>query len=160
MAYRTPARLRTVRRLIRALLGLVLLAALLAGTPYALLLLGTQVTELTGGIEVLLRPDDGTLFFTVLTCIGWIAWAAFAWTVLLEIVAVARRRSAPRLRGLGGLQSLASFLVGGIVLLAPTAASAATSSSAVAVTHATTINAATPSSSPTATAATPAGSAH
>ncbi|MGW2291874.1 LysM peptidoglycan-binding domain-containing protein [Streptomyces phaeochromogenes] len=134
MAYRTPAPLRTVGVLVRALLGLALLGALLAGTPYVLLLVGTQPTDLSGGIDVLLRPDDGTLFFSTITCIGWVAWAAFTWTVILEIVAVARRRSAPRLRGLGGMQSLASFLVGGIVLLASTAASAATASPAVAAT--------------------------
>ncbi|MFH8736798.1 LysM peptidoglycan-binding domain-containing protein [Streptomyces sp. NPDC017964] len=134
MAHRTPAPLRAVGALVRALLGLALLAALLAGTPYALLLVGTQPTDLSGGMDVLLRPDDGTLFFTVLTCIGWLAWAAFTLSVLLEIVAVARRRSAPRLRGLGGLQSFASVLIGGIVLLAPTAASAATSAPAVAAT--------------------------
>ena len=134
MAHRTPALLRTVGVLVRALLGLVVLAALLAGTPYVLVAVGTQPTELSGGIDVLLHPDDGTLFFTAITCIGWVAWAAFTWTVALEITAVASRRSAPRLRGLGGMQSLASFLVGGIVLLAPTGASAATSSPAVAVT--------------------------
>ncbi|MER5184758.1 hypothetical protein ABT009_41820 [Streptomyces sp. NPDC002896] len=148
MANRTPKPLRTIGALVRALLGLVLLAALLAGTPYALLLVGTQPTELPGGIDVLLRPDDGTLFFTVITCIGWAAWAAFTWTVILEIVAVARRRSAPRLRGLGGMQSLASFLVGGIVLFAPSAALAATSSPAVAVTAAPTDGDSNPSASP------------
>ncbi|MFE2566141.1 hypothetical protein [Streptomyces mirabilis] len=134
MAHRTPAPLRTVGILVRALLGLALLVTLLAGTPYVLLLVGTQPTDLSGGVDVLLRPDDGTLFFTALTCIGWVAWAAFTFSVALEVVAVARRRSAPRLRGLGGLQSMASFLVGGIVLLAPTAASAATSAPAHAVT--------------------------
>ncbi|GGN81380.1 membrane protein [Streptomyces albiflavescens] len=80
------------------------------------------------------------------------AWAAFALSVALEIVAVARRRSAPRLRGLGGLQSVASFLVGGIVLLAPTAASAATSSPALAVTTTQTAGDSTPSASPTTSA--------
>lgn len=70
----------------------------------------------------------------VLTCIGWVAWAAFTFSVLVELVAVLRRRSAPRIRGLGGMQSLASFLIGGIVLLAPTAASAATVTPAVAAT--------------------------
>lgn len=135
MAHRTPAPLRTLGALVRALLGLALLTALVAGTPYVLLHVGTQPTELSGGLDVLLRPDDGTLFFTALTCIGWAAWAAFTWTVILEIIAVARRRSAPRLPGLGGMQSLASFLVGGIVLLAPTAASATTSTPAVAVTQ-------------------------
>lgn len=148
MAYQTPARLRTVRTVLRALLGLILLSALLAGTPYVLLLVGTQPTALSGGIEVLLRPDDGTLFFAALTCIGWTAWAAFTWTVALEIIAVVRRRSAPRLRGLGGMQSLAAFLVGGIVLLAPTAASA-TSSPAVAATAQQTTSTSTPSAQPT-----------
>ncbi|MFE2693728.1 LysM peptidoglycan-binding domain-containing protein [Streptomyces mirabilis] len=152
MAYRTPAPLRTVGALVRALLGLALLAALLAGTPYVLLLVGTQPTDLSGGIDVLLRPDDGTLFFTAITCIGWVAWAAFTWTVILEIVAVTRRRSAPRLRGLGGLQSVASFLVGGIVLLAPTAASAATSAPAHAVTATKTAGDSTPSASPSTSA--------
>ncbi|MCX0247986.1 BTAD domain-containing putative transcriptional regulator [Streptomyces drozdowiczii] len=69
-----------------------------------------------------------------MTCIGWAAWAAFAFSVLVELIAVLRRRSAPRIRGLGGMQSLASFLIGGIVLLAPTAASAATVAPAVAAT--------------------------
>ncbi|MER5924945.1 hypothetical protein [Streptomyces mirabilis] len=145
MAHRTPAPLRTVGILVRALLGLALLVALLAGTPYVLLLVGTQPTDLSGGIDVLLRPDDGTLFFTAITCIGWVAWAAFTFSVALEVVAIARRRSAPRLRGLGGMQSLASFLVGGIVLLAPTAASAATSAPAHAVTATQTAGDSTPS---------------
>ncbi|WP_329296056.1 hypothetical protein [Streptomyces sp. NBC_01455] len=145
MAHRTPAPLRTVGILVRALLGLALLVALLAGTPYVLLLIGTQPTNLSGGVDVLLRPDDGTLFFTAITCIGWAAWAAFTFSVALEVVAIARRRSAPRLRGLGGMQSLASFLVGGIVLLAPTAASAATSAPAHAVTATQTAGDSTPS---------------
>jgi nucleoid-associated protein YgaU len=154
MAYRTPGPLRTVGAVGRALLGLALLVALLVGTPYVLLLVGTQPTDLSGGIDVLLRPDDGTLFFTAITCIGWVAWAAFTFSVALEVVAVTRRRSAPRLRGLGGLQSMASFLVGGIVLLAPTAASAATSAPAHAVTATQTAGdsspSATSSSSPSA----------
>ncbi|MER6358586.1 hypothetical protein ABT186_44105 [Streptomyces sp. NPDC001634] len=151
MAHQTPAPLRTLRTLLRALGGLILLTALLAGTPYVLLLVGTQPTELSGGIDVLVRPDDGTLFFTVLTCIGWAAWAAFTWTVILEIIAVVRGRSAPRLRGLGGMQSLAAFLVGGIVLLAPTAASA-TSSPAAATTASQTASNSTPRARPTAPA--------
>ncbi|WP_328759217.1 hypothetical protein [Streptomyces sp. NBC_00271] len=147
--------MRTVGILVRALLGLALLVALLAGTPYVLLLVGTQPTDLSGGVDVLLRPDDGTLFFTAITCIGWVAWAAFTFSVVLEVVAVARRRSAPRLRGLGGLQSVASFLVGGIVLLAPTAASAATSAPAHAVTATQTASTSTPSATSATSAASP-----
>ncbi|MFE7948219.1 LysM peptidoglycan-binding domain-containing protein [Streptomyces sp. NPDC057426] len=125
MAHRTPAPLRAIGALLRALLGLALLAALVAGVPYVLLKLGHQPTELAGGFS-LLEQDDGTLFLVTLTCIGWAGWAAFTFSVLLELMAVLRRRSAPRIKGLGGLQSLASLLIGSIVLLAPTAASAAT----------------------------------
>ncbi|MFG2645917.1 LysM peptidoglycan-binding domain-containing protein [Streptomyces sp. NPDC048370] len=125
MAHRIPAPLRAIGAVLRALLGLALLAALVAGVPYLLLKVGHQPTELVGGFS-LLEQDDGTLFLVTLTCIGWAGWAAFTFSVLLELMAVLRRRSAPRIKGLSGLQSLASFLIGGIVLLAPTAASAAT----------------------------------
>lgn len=134
MAHRTPAPLRAVSALLRALLGLALLAALVGGVPYLLLKVGHQPAELSGGLDLLTQQDDGSLFLVVLTCIGWVAWAAFAFSVLVEIVAVLRRRSAPRIRGLGGMQSLAGALVGGILLLAPTVASAATLTPAVAAT--------------------------
>ncbi|MFB8273624.1 BTAD domain-containing putative transcriptional regulator [Streptomyces sp. NPDC055955] len=134
MAHRTPAPLRSLGILARALLGLIALVGLMAGVPYLLIRVGQLPTSLSGGLGALTQPDDGTLFFAVLTGIGWLAWAAFTFSVLVEVVALARRRSAPRIRGLGGLQSLASLLVGGIVLLVPTAASAATSGPAVAAT--------------------------
>lgn len=135
MAHRTPKPLRAAAVLLRALTGLALLLALVGGVPLALLTLGRQPTELSGGLNLLLEQDDGTLWLVALTLIGWAAWAAFTVSVIVEIVAVARRRSAPRIRGLSSMQSLASFLVGGIVLLAPTAASAATTTPAVAVTQ-------------------------
>ncbi|MER6030690.1 hypothetical protein [Streptomyces sp. NPDC001851] len=159
MAPRTPKPLRAAGVLLRALLGLVLLTALVGGGPLALLTLGHQPTELSGGANLLLEQDDGTLWLVALTCIGWAAWAAFTFSVALEVVAVARRRSAPRIRGLGSMQALAGFLVGGIVLLAPTAASAATTTPAIANTQ--TVNgpaasaAATPSSTPSADAGFP-----
>ncbi|MEU6510997.1 hypothetical protein [Streptomyces sp. NPDC046942] len=156
MAPRTPKPLRAAGALLRALIGLILLIALVGGVPLALLTIGHQPTELSGGPGLLLQQDDGTLWLVVLTLIGWAAWAAFAFSVAVEIVAVARRRSAPRIRGLGSMQSLAGFLVGGIVLLAPTAASAATTTPAIAVTQTvsghTASATATPSSTPTASA--------
>lgn len=153
MAHRTVKPLRAIGTLLRALTGLVLLLALVGGVPLALLAVGHQPTELSGGLNLLLEQDDGTLWLVVLTCIGWAAWAAFAFSVVVEFVAVARRRSAPRIRGLGGMQSLASLLVGGIVLLAPTAASAATTTPAVAVTQAVGSPSSTASATPTSTAA-------
>lgn len=133
MAHRTPSPPRAAGVLLQALLGLGTLAALVVGVPHLLLTWGHQPTDLTGGIN-LLQQDDGTLFLTVFTCAGWTGWAAFTFSVLVEIVALLRRRSAPRIKGLRGLQSLAAFLIGGIVLLAPTAASAATLGPAVAAT--------------------------
>ncbi|WP_330279143.1 LysM peptidoglycan-binding domain-containing protein [Streptomyces sp. NBC_00569] len=134
MAHRTPAPLRGFGVLARALLGLIALVGLTAGVPYLLIRVGRLPASLPGSLGALAQPDDGTLFLAVLTGIGWLAWAAFTFSVLVEVVALAQRRSAPRIRGLGGLQSLASLLVGGIVLLVPTAASAATSGPAVAAT--------------------------
>lgn len=135
MAPRTPRPLRTLASLLRAVLGLIVLLALVGGVPLGLLAVGHQPGELTGGWDLLTRQDDGTLFLVALTLIGWVAWALFALSVLVELGAVLRRRSAPRLKGLGGMQSLASTLIGAIVLLAPTAASAATATPATAVTH-------------------------
>ncbi|MEJ8632306.1 LysM peptidoglycan-binding domain-containing protein [Streptomyces sp. MS2.AVA.5] len=134
MAYRTPAPLRAVSALLRALLGLAILVALVGAVPYLLLAVGRQPTELPGGFSLLMEQDDGSLFLVALTCIGWIGWACFTFSVLVEVVAVLRRRSAPQIKGMRSLQSLASFLVGGIVLLAPTAASAATTAPAAAAT--------------------------
>ncbi|MEV5203207.1 LysM peptidoglycan-binding domain-containing protein [Streptomyces sp. NPDC053720] len=133
MAPRTPTPLRAAGALLRALAGLAILTALLIGIPCLLLAVGHQPTELADGID-LMAQDDGTLFLVVLTCIGWAAWAAFTFSVLVELVALLRRRSSRRIKGLGSLQSLAGFLIGSIVLLAPTAASAATPGPAVAAT--------------------------
>lgn len=132
MAHRTPTPLRVAGALLRALAGLAALVALVAGAPYLLLRLGHQPADLTGGFGVLLQQDDGTLFLTVLTCIGWAGWSAFAVSVAMELFAVVRRRSAPRIKGLGGMQSLVGVLIGSIVLLAPTAAAAATPAPAIA----------------------------
>ncbi|EFL19974.1 LysM peptidoglycan-binding domain-containing protein [Streptomyces sp. C] len=123
-------------RLLRALLGLAVLAALIAGIPLVLLAVGYQPTDFTGGWDLLTQQDDGRLFFTVLTTIGWIGWAAFTLSALVEIVALFRGRKAKRIKGLGGLQSFAGLLIGGLVLVAPTAASAATTGPAVAATTA------------------------
>ncbi|EPH45318.1 hypothetical protein STRAU_1583 [Streptomyces aurantiacus JA 4570] len=126
--------MRTLAALVRALLGLAVLAAVIAATPVLLLTFG--VMELPGGLDVLTQPDDGRLFLTALTGIGWVAWAAFAAATLIETIALARRRAAPRIKGLGSMQRFASALIGGIVLLAPTAASAATAPTVAAATAA------------------------
>ncbi|MFD5513321.1 LysM peptidoglycan-binding domain-containing protein [Streptomyces sp. NPDC127051] len=130
-------------RLLRALLGLAVLAALIAGIPLVLLAVGYQPTDFVGGWDLLTQQDDGRLFFTVLTTIGWIGWAAFTLSALVEIVALFRGRKAKRIKGLGGMQSFAGLLIGGLVLIAPTAATTGPAVAATAVQTAGTSSAAT-----------------
>ncbi|MFE4873498.1 hypothetical protein [Streptomyces sp. NPDC056682] len=153
MAPQTPAPLRMIGRLLGAVACLAILVALVAGVPALFLKVGHQPGELTGGWHLLTQQDDGSLLLVVITLIGWAAWAAFTYSALLEIMARVRGRSVRRIRGLGGLQSLAGFLIGSIVLLAPTAASAATPAPAVAATAAHTAGAVSPS--PAASTSTP-----
>lgn len=145
--------MRTPLRLLRALLGLAVLAALIAGIPLVLLAVGHQPTELAGGWDLLTQQDDGQFFFTVLTTIGWIGWAAFTFSSFVEIVAMLRGRKARRIKGLGGMQGFAGLLIGGLVLLAPTAASAATTSPAVAATAVQTAGTSSTADAPAAAAA-------
>ncbi|MEU2024288.1 LysM peptidoglycan-binding domain-containing protein, partial [Streptomyces sp. NPDC016469] len=118
--------MRTVGNLIRALLSLAVLAALLVGLP-VLLWWATGVV-LDNGIEDLThlfsRQDTGGAFLLLLAAAGWVGWAGFAFSVLLEIPARLRGGTARRLSGLGASQRAAATLIGGILVLLPTAGSA------------------------------------
>ncbi|TRV81772.1 LysM peptidoglycan-binding domain-containing protein [Streptomyces sp. 130] len=117
---------RTVGSLIRALLSLVVLAALLAGLP-VLLWWATGVV-LDNGIEDLThlfsRQDTGGAFLLLLAAAGWVGWAGFAFSVLLEIPAQLRGRTVRRLSGLGASQRAAATLIGSILGLLPPAGAA------------------------------------
>ncbi|PNE39878.1 hypothetical protein [Streptomyces noursei] len=135
----TAGPLPSAGALLRALVATVTLLTLVAGVPYLLLALGHPPTELPTRLRLLTEQDNGTRLLVVLAFIGWAAWAAFTLSVMVELVTLTRRRSAPHIKGLGGLQSLAGTLIGGIVLLAPTEAAAASLATAAAVvTHPTT----------------------
>ncbi|MFH9348704.1 LysM peptidoglycan-binding domain-containing protein [Kitasatospora sp. NPDC017646] len=115
--------------LITALAALVTLLALLLGVP-ALLLYGTQAVAsmgevASGGVgEALTGPDDGRLFLWLLVVVGWLAWACFALSVLLEVPAQLRGRIARRIPAFGWSQRLAAGLVGSVLALLPVAGSA------------------------------------
>ncbi|MFE7632457.1 LysM peptidoglycan-binding domain-containing protein [Kitasatospora sp. NPDC057518] len=117
------------RAVITALGALVALLALLFGVP-ALLLYGTDAVAgmgevASGGVgEALTSPDDGSLFLWALVVVGWIAWACFALSVLLEIPAQLRGRIARRIPAFGWSQRLAAGLVGSVLALLPVAGSA------------------------------------
>ncbi|MFE7524187.1 LysM peptidoglycan-binding domain-containing protein [Kitasatospora sp. NPDC057542] len=117
------------RAVITALGALVTLLALLFGVP-ALLLYGTEAVAgmgevASGGVgEALTSPDDGRLFLWALVVVGWLAWACFALSVLLEIPAQLRGRIARRIPAFGWSQRLAAGLVGSVLALLPVAGSA------------------------------------
>ncbi|MGH3683220.1 MAG: LysM peptidoglycan-binding domain-containing protein, partial [Natronosporangium sp.] len=118
-------------RAVRAAGSLLVLAGLVVGLPLALALLagnplpdGVPTMEAIG--DALTSPDDGTLFLGVLTVVGWLAWASFTGSVLIELIARLTRRRTPSIPGLGGPQRLVLILVSAIAALAvtPTVASA------------------------------------
>ncbi|AKL64201.1 MULTISPECIES: LysM peptidoglycan-binding domain-containing protein [unclassified Streptomyces] len=135
---------RAAAPLLRALLSLAVLFALLGGLP-VLLWWATSIVGPPGlaALSSLFTTDDsGQVFLLALAVAGWAGWALFAVSVLLEIPAQLRGRSAPQIRGLVG-QRAAAALVGAVLLALPTGtALAAAPSPAQAATHTTTAAAA------------------
>ncbi|WP_018217631.1 LysM peptidoglycan-binding domain-containing protein [Salinispora vitiensis] len=124
---------RLLGRVLTGFGALALLGVLLVGAPVALLAfagnpLPAQVPTLGEIGTVLISRDDGQLFIRVLAVAGWVGWATFALSVLVELGALAVRRPAPRLPGMGRQQRAAAALVGSVALIlvaSPVAASAA-----------------------------------
>lgn len=124
---------RLLGRVLTGFGALALLGVLLVGAPVALLAfagnpLPAQVPTLGEIGTVLTSRDDGQLFIRVLAVAGWVGWATFALSVLVEVGALAVRRPAPRLPGMGRQQRAAAALVGSVALIvvaSPVAASAA-----------------------------------
>lgn len=134
-----PARssAQTAAAVVRGLVSLTVLAALLAGLPvllwWATSLVGPPGLAALGSLFT--TDDSGQVFLLALAVAGWAGWALFAVSVLLEIPAQLRGRSAPQIRGLVG-QRAAAALVGAVLLALPAGtALAAAPSPAQAATH-------------------------
>ncbi|MFE9651794.1 LysM peptidoglycan-binding domain-containing protein [Micromonospora sp. NPDC006431] len=134
MAAPQRSAVRRIGQVLTGLGALVVLCAVLAGGPIALLAFaGNPLPDhLPTLVEVgtaLTSRDDGQLFLRALAVVGWFGWATFAFSVLVELLAAAVRRPAPRLPGMRRQQRAAAALVGSVALIlaaSPTAASAAT----------------------------------
>ncbi|GAA4714502.1 LysM peptidoglycan-binding domain-containing protein [Phytohabitans rumicis] len=130
-----------LRQIIAGLGSLVILIGLLAGAPLALAVfagnpLPDHVPALAEIGDALTKPDDGQLFLRTLAVVGWLGWATFALSVLVEIPARALRIPVPRLPGMRRQQRMAAALVGGVALIigaSPAMASATTLAPAPAV---------------------------
>lgn len=100
----------------RAIAAALALLVFVAGTPIALLALAPiyvpaamRSWDRVG--DLLTSPDDGSLLLAVLGATAWIAWLLFTISVVVELVAAARRSVAPRLPLIGGVQNAAARLV-------------------------------------------------
>ncbi|MFC1419562.1 LysM peptidoglycan-binding domain-containing protein [Streptacidiphilus cavernicola] len=128
-----------LRNLCRGLAALAALALLLVGLP-AVLAVGTLAVTRNADpqhsdlVDLLTRPDNGNLFLWTLVVVGWIGWLCFAGSVLVEIPAQLRGRSARRVFALGWSQRMAGGLVGAVLALLPTAGAALAASPAAATT--------------------------
>jgi nucleoid-associated protein YgaU len=121
-----------IRALARALSSLLLLAVLEIGAPWGLLAFGTlphHLPTLTQTGTALTSPDTGALLIGAITLIGWLAWIAFTFAVVVETLAALRHRGAPRVRTLGAIQQLAAGLVASIIVLLPATGAALAASS-------------------------------
>ncbi|MGV9765130.1 LysM peptidoglycan-binding domain-containing protein [Micromonospora tulbaghiae] len=132
---RAPRRspVRRAGQVLTGLGALVVLVGVLAGGPVALLAfagnpLPDHLPTLAEVGTALTSRDDGRLFLRALAVVGWFGWATFAFSVLVELLAAAVRRPAPKLPGMHRQQKAAAALVGSVALIlvaSPAAASAA-----------------------------------
>ncbi|SCE66818.1 LysM domain-containing protein [Micromonospora viridifaciens] len=134
MAAPRRSAVRRTGQVLTGLGALVVLCAVLVGGPIALLAfagnpLPDHLPTLAEVGTALTSRDDGQLFLRALAVVGWFGWATFAFSVLVELLAAALRRPAPRLPGMHRQQRAAAALVGSVALIlaaSPAAASAAT----------------------------------
>lgn len=108
-----------MRRWLRGLGALIALAGVLVGAPLLLLAWGRlRLWTWEPGF------DDGSLLLAVLTTAGWLAWAAFTGTTILEAIRLlSGNRFVVNVPLLGGLQALCAGLVIAVVAMAASAPS-------------------------------------
>jgi hypothetical protein len=110
-------------RLLRAVAGLAVIVALLAGLPWGLAAMtGSPLPRSWPGWQqaqrFLASPllDDAIIRF--LADAAWLLWAAFALSLVIELIAVTRGQPAPRLPAIAPVQALAAALVGATMMTA------------------------------------------
>jgi len=149
-----------VKRLVRRLQGLAALVALLAvvaGVPWLLTIVGPsflphRLPTGSGVIAALTSPDDGSLALAGAVVLAWAAWAVFTASVLLDVLARARRTRPPRIRGLRLPQAGAHRLVGAAILLLATGPVIASTGSSAASAQPLTVASRTSTAAPAAAA--------
>jgi DNA-binding SARP family transcriptional activator len=136
-------------RLLRAVAGLAVIAALLAGLPWGLgAMTGSPLPRAWPGWaqaqRFLASPLSDGAIIRFLADAAWLLWAAFALSLVIELIAVTRGQPAPRLPAIAPVQALAAALVGATMMTAlhvPRTATRSTPPLHAALTSATAISA-------------------
>jgi hypothetical protein len=86
---------RTLARVFKAVLSLLVLAATIAGLPLLLAWAGPAIWAATHDdlAHLLDRQDTGAVFLLLLVAVGWIGWAQFAFCTVRELIAQLRGRT-------------------------------------------------------------------
>jgi len=110
-------------RLLRAAAGTAVIAGLLAGLPWGLArLTGSPLPETWPGWaqaqRFLASPLTDGAIIRFLADAAWLLWAVFALSLLIELIAVTRGQTAPRLPAIAPVQALAAALVGATMMTA------------------------------------------
>lgn len=129
---------RTLSRVLKAVLSLLVLGTTVAGLPL-LLAWATPVIWASSHDDLahlLDRQDTGAAFLLLLVAVGWIGWAQFAFCTVRELIAQLRGRTWHAPRGLGSSQRAAALLIGSILVLLPTSSALASDAQAAPATTA------------------------
>ncbi|MFF4836973.1 hypothetical protein [Streptomyces sp. NPDC001315] len=129
---------RTLARVVKAGLSLLVLAAAVAGLPLLLawatpVIWASTHDDLT---HLLDRQDTGRVFLLLLALVGWIGWAQFTFCAARELIAQVRGRTWHAPRGMGASQRAAALLIGSILVLLPTSSALASDAQAAPATTA------------------------
>ncbi|MBA4866229.1 LysM peptidoglycan-binding domain-containing protein [Streptomyces sp. PSKA54] len=119
---------RTLARVLKAVLSLIVLAGVVAGLPLLLAFATPVVWAISHDdvMHLLNRQDTGAAFLMLLIAVGWAGWAQFAFCAVRELAAQLRGLTWHAPRGLGASQRAAAALIGSILVLLPAGSALAT----------------------------------
>ncbi|MEU6370307.1 hypothetical protein ABZ876_32445 [Streptomyces sp. NPDC046931] len=123
---------RTLARVLKAGLSLLVLAVAVAGLPLLLAWATPIIWAATHDdvMHLLDGQDTGSVFLLLLACVGWIGWAQFSFCAVRELIAQVRGRTWHAPRGMGASQRAAALLIGSILVLLPTSSALASDAQA------------------------------
>ncbi|MDX3321145.1 LysM peptidoglycan-binding domain-containing protein [Streptomyces sp. ME03-5684b] len=123
---------RTLARVLKAVLSLLVLAVAVAGLPLLLAWATPVVWAATHDdlTHLLDRQDTGSVFLLLLIAVGWVGWMQFTFCAVRELLTQVRGRAWHAPRGMGASQRAAAFLIGSILVLLPTGSALASSAQA------------------------------